>query len=61
MSGCVEDLRVGSRDGEVKEMVWLGPFELVGFRGTGWARLIRSHSSARFCFELSGIRINSII
>ena len=21
---------------------------------TGWARLIRSHSSARFCFELSG-------
>ena len=22
--------------------------------GTGWERLIRSHSSARFCFELSG-------
>ena len=21
---------------------------------TGWERLIRSHSSARFCFELSG-------
>ena len=21
---------------------------------TGWARLIRNHSSARFCFELSG-------
>ena len=21
---------------------------------TGWVRLIRSHSSARFCFELSG-------
>ena len=21
---------------------------------TGWARLIRSHSSGRFCFELSG-------
>ena len=27
---------------------------------TGWARLIRSDSSARFCFELSGIRINSV-
>ena len=27
---------------------------------TGWARFIRSHSSARFCFELSGIRINSV-
>ena len=26
---------------------------------TGWTRLIRSHSSARFSIELSGIRINS--
>ena len=24
------------------------------YGGTGWVRLIRSHSSARFCFELSG-------
>ena len=23
-------------------------------QNTGWVRLIRSHSSARFCFELSG-------
>ena len=28
---------------------------------TGQARLIRSHSSASFCFDLSGIRNNSKI
>ena len=26
----------------------------VGKSVTGWEQLIRSHSSARFCFELSG-------
>ena len=26
----------------------------TGYSSTGRARLIRSHSSARFCFELSG-------
>ena len=29
-------------------------FEILAKRYTGWVRLIRSHSSARFCFELSG-------
>ena len=31
-------------------LVWLG----LQFKCTGRERLIRSHSSARFCFELSG-------
>ena len=30
------------------------PFFTFIIIATGWERLIRSHSSARFCFELSG-------
>ena len=33
---------------------WLSKVEAAAKFTTGRARLIRSHSSARFCFELSG-------
>ena len=33
---------------------------LLEIHDTGWARLIRSQSSARFSFEIGGIQINSI-
>ena len=35
-------------------MMLMGNFENSTKLNTGQARLIRSHSSARFCFELSG-------
>ena len=36
-----------------KEVAGLSPFTMINIFVTGWEWLIRSHSSTRFCFELS--------
>ena len=60
----------GNNDLEPTKIIHVSSFKIQGNHHlyclyvptiTGRARLIRSHSSARFYFEISGIRINSII
>ena len=40
----------------VHNLLWMIDIAMwtCGHADTGWERLIQSHSSARFCFELSG-------
>ena len=43
-------VKVGDDSSVIIIIVWIQ----IPYVGTGRERLIRSHSSARFCFELSG-------
>ena len=54
--------QIAYNGGTCRRFFWLKSYAMIClctyanllFYSTGWVRLIRSHSSARFCFELSG-------